>query len=363
MRVLIVKVSSMGDIIHTLPAVTDARHFRPELRFDWVVEESFREIPAWHPAVDKVIPVAIRRWRKQLRKTWADGEIAAFRRDLKEHHYDLVIDPQGLIKSGIISRMARGLTVGLSNHTIKEPLATLFYNQKYSVPKDMHAVQRIRELFSRTLSYHYDKSVVDYGLDTDRIGLSRLDREEAALVFLHGTTWNNKLWPEMYWRELARLASASGYRVKFPWGSEVERARAQRLAAGLPGASVLDKQSLSGLAAHISCAAGVVAMDTGLAHLAAALEVPTVSLYGPTDPALSGTYGPHQKHLLPDLSCAPCMRRHCEYQGPAINDSIGGESFTVRPPCFARHRPEAVLETLEALIRNRRLSVFNGISI
>ena len=140
MRVLIVKVSSLGDIIHTLPAVTDAKQAHPNLVFDWVVEENFTEVPGWHPAVDRVIPVAIRRWRKSLMKTYLTQEFRAFKRALQGARYDLVIDAQGLIKSGIISRMSRGLTIGLSNRTVREPLASLFYNKAYSVPWSEHCL-------------------------------------------------------------------------------------------------------------------------------------------------------------------------------------------------------------------------------
>ena len=144
MRVLIVKVSSLGDIIHTLPAVTDASRANRNLVFDWVVEDAFTEVPGWHPAIDNVIPVSIRRWRRHWIKSYFRGEIASFKEDLQKVHYDLVIDAQGLIKSGIVSRMSKGITVGLSNRTIREPLATLFYNKVYSVPWTEHAVERVR---------------------------------------------------------------------------------------------------------------------------------------------------------------------------------------------------------------------------
>ena len=187
MRVLIVKVSSLGDIIHTLPAVTDAYRAKRGLRFDWVVEEAFAEIPNWHPAVDKVIPVAFRRWRKNLFRTWRSGEFSSFKKNLQAEHYDLVIDAQGLIKSGIISRISKGLTVGLSNRTIREPMATLFYNVVYTVPWQQHAVERVRDLFSRTFNYTIDTKTCDYGLDAEKFR-SPGARPDKYLVFLHGTT-------------------------------------------------------------------------------------------------------------------------------------------------------------------------------
>ncbi len=350
------KVSSLGDIIHTLPAVTDAKSANRRLQFDWVVEENFAEVPSWHPAVDRVIPVALRRWRKSVIKTFRNGEFAAFREDLKQTHYDLVIDAQGLIKSGIISRLSKGLTVGLSNSTIKEPLATLFYNKRFSVPRDEHAVERVRELFSRALNYTYepgDMNTIDYGLDLRRIGLTDATRESGRLLFLHGTTWPTKHWPQAQWRELARLASARGYTVRLPWGNEAERLRAHAIADGLPGVEVLERQTLAGMARHIATAAGIVAVDTGLGHLAAALATPTLSLYGPTNPGLAGTYGRHQAHLSSTFGCAPCLSRICRYEGPAVTSDLHGERVTVAPACFSTQPPAQVLAALEEVMARR----------
>lgn len=359
MRVLIVKMSSMGDIIHTLPALTDARRLRPDLRFDWVVEEAFAEIPGWHPAVDRVIPVAIRRWRGSLMELWRSGEFREFRRALRAEHYDLIIDAQGLIKSGIVSRISRGLTVGLSNSTIREPLATLFYNRRISVPRDMHAVERVRELFARSLNYNHDPRLLDYGLRLPPAAETVPDDgpQRPSLVFLHGTTWHNKHWPEAMWKELLHLATARGYRVLLPWGSSAEHDRAARLADADPFASVLPRLSLTELARTLERAAGVAAVDTGLAHLAAALDVPAVVLYGPTDPALAGTHGRHQHHLCSSLYCAPCLKRRCHYQGEPRSLVLDGQPVQVEPPCFSTHPPEAVLERLLTAIRGAGRSV------
>ena len=228
MRVLIVKVSSLGDIIHTLPAVTDAHRAHANLTFDWVVEEGFTEVPSWHPAVDKVIPVAIRRWRRNIMKTYLNHEFRSFRRALQGIHYDLVIDAQGLIKSGLISRLSRGLTIGLSNRTIREPLATLFYNKVYSVPWTVHAVDRVRQLFSRALNYDYKEKELDYGINLDDINTNIGNSKRREVVFLHGTTRISKYWPEEKWRHLANIATDHGYDVILPWGMK-KRKNAQNL--------------------------------------------------------------------------------------------------------------------------------------
>ena len=355
MRVLIVKVSSLGDIIHTLPAVTDAHRAHKNLVFDWVVEENFTEVPSWHPAVDKVIPVAIRRWRGSLVKTLLNDEFSSFKRTLQSVHYDLVIDAQGLIKSGIISRLSKGLTVGLSNRTIREPLATLFYNKVYSVPWTEHAVDRVRQLFSRALQYQYEKDAVDYGLDIARIMTARQtsrDRDK-QVVFLHGTTWATKHWPEDYWRHLAHIATDSGYKVLLPWGDDEEKRRAEYISKDNRLITVLDRQSLSELAAKIHSSDGVIAVDTGLGHLAAALSRPAVSLYGPTNPGLSGTYGPKQLHLESNLNCAPCVKKACAYSGPGVTDEYDNKPFAVEPPCFSSHKPENVWRQFEKLLTDR----------
>lgn len=354
------KVSSLGDVIHTLPAVTDAKKANRRLQFDWVVEENFVEIPAWHPAVDRVIPVAFRRWRKSIVKTLRNGEYADFKSDLKREHYDLVIDAQGLIKSGFISRLSKGLTVGLSDSTVKEPMATLFYNKVYSVPRDEHAVQRVRELFSRALNYPLKPeqlSEIDYGLDLSRIGVTTDHAPSGVLVFLHGTTWQSKHWPVAFWRELARIATAQGYQVRLPWGNDTERERAHAIADGFSAVTVLERQTLKGMAQNIALADGVVAVDTGLGHLAAALATPTVSLYGPTNPGLSGTFGRYQGQLASSFACAPCMSKACHYQGEAQIQLIDNEPVQVNPPCFSTHPPEQVFAALQQLIGQRGTSV------
>jgi heptosyltransferase I len=350
LRVLIVKVSSLGDIIHTLPAVTDAYHAHRDLVFDWVVEENFAEVPSWHPAVNQVIPVAIRRWRRNLVKTYLNHEFRTFRHALQGVHYDLVIDAQGLIKSGIISRLSRGLTVGLSNRTIREPMATLFYNKVYSVPWTEHAVDRVRQLFSRALQYSYDENLIDYGLDVSRIDPDHVSGPSKQVVFLHGTTWATKHWPEHYWRHLAHIAAEAGYEVLIPWGNQEEKHRAEFIARNNDQVTVLDRQTLTGIAQKINRSAGVIAVDTGLGHLSVALAKPTLSLYGPTDPGLSGTFGQQQTHLVSNLNCAPCVKKVCGYTGPGITDEFEDQPFAVLPPCFSSHKPEMVWQRFEKLL-------------
>ena len=362
LRVLIVKVSSLGDIIHTLPAITDAKLARKDIVFDWVVEEAFTEIPNWHPAVENVIPVALRRWKRTLFRTFFNREFRNFRRNLKRQHYDLVIDAQGLIKSGVISRLSSGLTIGLSDKAAREPLATVFYNKVYSVSWDDHAVERVRELFSRALQYSYDKESTDYGLDLSLVlkiagakGFECHSSESPTIIFLHGTTWATKHWPVEYWQALVRRAVDCGYKVLLPWGDEVERCRAEEIVIEHSDAILLPRLSLSELALKIASAAGVIAVDTGLGHLAAALGKPTVSLYGPTDAALSGTVGNNQVHLSSSFPCAPCKKKTCFYQGGSQLESLSDKNssaLVTKPPCFSRLPPDLVWKQFELLLED-----------
>ncbi len=285
----------MGDVIHTLPALTDAARAMPSVTFDWVVEEAFTEIPAWHPAVSQVIPVAIRRWRKDLFNTVGSNEWKQFKISLRKFHYDLVIDAQGLLKSAWVVRRVKAPAAGFDRYSAREPLASWFYQHKISVPKQMHAVERSRELFAHALNYSKPADKGDYGIDPHRFYGSSV--EPPNVVFLHGTTRDDKHYPEPYWRRLAIMLTQAQYRVRLPWGNEVEKARAERIVAGIDNAEVLPKLNLQGVAGVLAQARAVVAVDTGLGHLSAALNIPTVSLYGSTNPALVGTYGENQIHL------------------------------------------------------------------
>ena len=351
MRVLLIKTSSLGDVIHALPAVTDASRAIPGIRFDWVVEESYAEIPGWHPAVDRVIPVAIRRWRKAVFRTWASGEWRRFTRELIQSHYDAAIDAQGLIKSALLTRYATTPVHGLDGDSAREPLASYFYTHRHPIAQGRHAVERVRELFARALGYEIPTGPGSYGLDRERIFASE-DHHAAPspyLVFLHGTTWETKHWPEAYWRELLERAEQAAWTVRLPWGDETERARAQRLAAGLAHVTVLPRLTLAGMAAELAGATACVAVDTGLGHLAAAFDVPTISLFGPTNPAFTGAWGTGQIHLASNFACAPCLSKQCRYR-PTESDRTQFDLASESPLCFTRVGPDQVCARLAALL-------------
>ena len=361
MRVLLVKTSSLGDVIHTLPAVTDAARAHPGLSFDWVVEEGFAEIPAWHPAVDRVLPVAMRRWRQHPFSAATRAEWRIFRARLNAFSYDFVIDAQGLIKSAWLARKALSPVHGLDYRSARESLASLAYNIRHAVPQNRHAVRRVRELFAAAFGYTLPESALGeddgasranaatYGLDRARVlaGAESVADAPPRLVFFHGTTWPTKHWPEHYWRELAQIATEAGWEIRLPWGDEAEHERAQRIAAGLERAHVLPRLPLAGLAAELAGASACVAVDTGLGHLAAALDVPAVSLFGPTNPGFTGAWGRRQLRIASDLPCAPCLRKNCMLHTPSFQGS------GIVPPCFARLPPARVWKTLKTLLERK----------
>jgi heptosyltransferase I len=295
MNVLIVKTSSLGDIIHTLPALTDAKNAIPNINFDWVVEEDFAQIPSWHQSVKNVYPIALRRLRKNLIKTLFSNELPTALKPLRQKKYDLIIDTQGLIKSAIITTIAHGHSCGYSINSIREKCAALFYRKRFTVDKNQHAITRIRKLFSAALKYETPTNTPDYHINKNLF--QQTQPNEKYIVFLHGTSREEKCWNEQKWIELAQFAAANGFTVYVPWGNSAEFARAKRIAQNNK-AKVLPKLNLLSIATLLLNAKCVVAVDTGLGHLAAALETFTISLYGPTDPKLIGTVGKNVVHMI-----------------------------------------------------------------
>ncbi|MCU7937916.1 MAG: lipopolysaccharide heptosyltransferase I [gamma proteobacterium symbiont of Bathyaustriella thionipta] len=357
--VLIIKTSSLGDVIHTLPALTDARKALGDIQFDWLVEENFAEIPAWHPAVRKVIPVAIRRWRKQIFKTFFSvaktSEWQHCKQQIQQQHYDSVIDAQGLLKSAVLTRFAQGETYGLDKQSAREPIAAYFYKYPQSIAREQHAVARVRQLFAKCLGYELDDLPLDYGIKagiTEKINNTADAAESQAeaqsessrtLLFLHGTTWYSKHWPEQYWFELADQVTAQGDTILLPWGNKLEYQRALKIKQQCTNEQqvfVLDKMDLNQLVQKMMTVDAVVAVDTGLAHLAAALDKPTVALYGPTSPGLTGTYGNHQIHLQADYDCAPCFNKQCSKTKNNIN-----------PECYTDITPQRVMTSLNSILK------------
>lgn len=341
MRVLIVKTSSLGDVLHTLPAITEAAQAHAGIRFDWVVEPAFAEVPRWHPAVSRIIEAPLRAFRGGSLRSLRTG-LAALDAVLRRDAYDAVIDAQGLIKSALLTRRSRGRSFGLDPASIRERPAAYGYDRWVTVPRELHAVERTRRLFAAVLGYPLRGAARDHGIAT-RVRAARVDREASAeVMLLPGTSWRSKHWPEAHWAELAARLAADGLAVRVAYAGVAERARAERIARAGSG-ELLPEGGLDGLLTALARARGVVGVDSGPLHLAAAIGTPGVALYGPTDPALTGPWSDALEVLVPTLACAPCGSRRCTSPRPPL-----GATAALEPPCLGRIDPERVRRPLLA---------------
>jgi heptosyltransferase-1 len=284
--ILFIKTSSLGDVVHHMPALNEARTQRPDSRFTWVVEEAFAPLVRLHPGVDEVIEVASRRWRSALVRPESWREIRRFAGTLRSRSYDVVIDTQGLIRTGTIARFARGERHGYNAESIRERLATRFYDARHHVDRGLHAIERNRRLTGLALGYA-PAGPPDYGLDRARLAAAS---PRPYAVLLHATARHEKQWSESRWTELG-AALAGSYELVIPSGSPAEHERSLRLASILPTATVPERQPLDAVARLIAGASFVVGVDTGLLHLAAALGVPLVGIFTASEPGLTGPVG------------------------------------------------------------------------
>jgi heptosyltransferase-1 len=291
--ILFIKTSSLGDVIHHMPALTEARIRRPDARFTWVVEEAYAPLVRLHPAVAAVLPVATRRWRGALHRAATWGEMRSFGRALRAKSYDEIIDTQGLVRSALIARYAHGRTHGYDADSIKERPAVWLYDVQHRVARDQHAIARNRSLSALALGYA-PAGAPDFGLDCARL----VSTQSAPYgVLLHATARAEKEWPEEHWRELAESLGRD-IDLVLPFGTAIERARSERIASGIARARVPDRQPLDAMARLIAGAGFVVGVDTGLLHLAAALGVPLVAIFVGSEPGLTGPMGAGQVTVL-----------------------------------------------------------------
>lgn len=325
-------MSSMGDIFHTFPAITDLKEQHPEVEIDWVVEQGFAEIAAWHPAINRVIPIALRQWLKRKdRNSWQ--EFRAWRRELRANHYDYVIDAQGLLKSALVAKNASADSIhGYDKKSAREAVCNWFYSNKYFIEKNQHAVERTRQLFGGIFNYT-PAPAINFGINQNFVHVKKHPRK---LVFIIGTSWTTKLWDTTHWQQLAQIAVNADYDVEIIWGSKQEKNIARAIIEACPRASrPSERMSITAIAEKLVGATGVVGLDTGFSHLAGALEIPTIALYGPTSPTKVGLIGDHTCNLqLPvKLECMPCHKRQCKWLP---------ENSTDTPPCLKGIEAEQV---------------------
>jgi heptosyltransferase-1 len=301
--ILFIKTSSLGDVIHHMPAVSDARLHEPGARIGWVVEETFAPLVRLHRAVDSVISVASRRWRGAPFSPATWREFGAFRRAIRAQTHETVIDAQGLLRSALIARFARGRRHGYDRDSVRERAASWLYDVRHRVDRGLHAITRNRLLAGRVLGYA-PEGLPDFGLDRAALMSGAPSREA---VLLHATARAEKEWPVARWIELAQALEAGGCVPVLPWGNESERHRSAEIAAAVPNAIVPDLQPLDQVARIIARAAFVVGVDTGLLHLAAALGVPLVAIFVGTQPGQHGPLGSGRIEVVGALGEMPSV--------------------------------------------------------
>jgi heptosyltransferase-1 len=302
--VLFIKTSSLGDVIHHMPAMTEVRRNRPDARLSWVVEEAFAPLVRLNAAVDTVIPVDSRRWRRGLHRLVTWRAVKEFVATLRAGSYDDIVDTQGLVRTAVMAKLARGRRHGYDAQSVREPLASRFYDVRHRVDPALHAIARNRLLTALALG-HAPDPVLDFGLD--RAGLAAPANAPYGIL-LHATARQAKEWPEQSWVEAGRMLSGRGVELVLPWGTSVERDRSARIAAALGNARVPDRGPLDTVARLIAGASFVIGVDTGLLHLAAALGVPLVGIFLGSEPGLTGPMGAGQIAVVGGKAAMPSAR-------------------------------------------------------
>lgn len=322
MRVLIVKTSALGDIVHALPVLDYLHQASPDIEVDWVVEERFREILDGNPLVSSIFTVDTRKWRKKLSSPATWKEMGDVRAALQARSYKIVFDIQGNFKSGIITWLTGcSRRYGFDHDAVREAFNLRCTSNKVPLRRQDHHVSD-RSL--RVVSVPFGKEYAGFALTTDIV--TTPEDDEAAtlllatmsdgLVFLfhHGTTWKTKLWNEAGWIELGRelLESYPEATILFSWGGDEERKTAERIAAGIGRqARILPRLSIKGFAALLKKVDLMFGGDTGPVHIAAAVGTPTVSFYRATDGKRNGPRGQMHRIVQSPLTCTRCLHKEC----------------------------------------------------
>ncbi|MBT0654216.1 lipopolysaccharide heptosyltransferase I [Geomobilimonas luticola] len=323
MRVLIVKMSALGDIIHALPVLDYLHRVSPGIEIDWVVEEQFNEILAGNPLIARLHVVRTKVWRRQPLARQTRREIGDLKAALRERSYDLVFDIQGNLKSGLVDWLSGAeQVIGFDAEVLQEKANLFFTTRQVPIRRTDH---HVTDQYLRLVSVPFGKDFAGMELATDIV--TSPDDDSAAdallatlddgLVFLfhYGTTWQTKFWTENGWIELGRavLERFPASSILFSWGNEEERQVVMRLVAAIGnGARVIDRYPLKGLIALLKKVDLVVGGDTGPTHLAAAVGTPTVSFYRASDGRRSGPRGNGHGIVQAPLHCTKCFRTKCD---------------------------------------------------
>jgi heptosyltransferase-1 len=305
-QILIVKLSSMGDLVHALPMVSDIARAYPQARIDWVVEESFADVPALHPSVDRVLTVALRRWRRRPFAHQTRQALMQSLHQLREQRYDLIVDCQGLTKSALVAAAARGIRVGPDWHSAREPVASLLYQRHVPVSRQLHAIERNRRIAADALGYALT--------DGERFGIAEgvarhrpeLPTPACVLLLTHASR-ATKYWPNDHWLTLESELANLGYLSFLACGSDKERQHSETLVRQMRQARVLPPMPIRTLAGYAAGMCAVIGLDTGLTHLAAAAGAPTIGIFCDYDPRLVGLRGDGMVRSLGGVDQCPSV--------------------------------------------------------
>lgn len=337
-RILIIKLSSMGDVLHAVPVLSDIKQALGEdTQIDWITEPNYACLLKDHPHIHQLHTLPLRKY-KSFFKGIRSQEAKQLKQLLKKHPYDAILDLQGLLKSAWVSKWTKGKTYGYDNKSIREPLASWLYQNKVTVSKDLHAITRMRELAAKALGYMIPTNEPDYALNTHSSVNSR-----QQLILFPFTTWESKHWPKEHWQKLIALA-APNYKIFIAWGSTEELAQAKQLYQPHTNCQPTPDLNIEGMKDFLQHCDAFIGVDTGFAHLATAMAIPGIMLMGPTDKNKSGPLGKHQIALDVSLPCRPCHKRTCV---------LPMEPNTLRPACLAAIQPEFVFNTLKKIINDK----------
>ena len=299
MKVLILKLTSMGDLMHALPALTEAEQNIKNISFDWVVDKAFSSVPGWHPAVDKIIKTDHRNWKKQLFSSEPREALNLVKKEINATDYDYVVDMQNNLKSAFLSFLSDHRVTGMDASSSREYPAHWAYSNKVNINKSLHAIDRQKELLASSLGYS-PTSDINYGISKVKFLEPAMPLPARYVVLVQNASWPTKQWPVACWKDLVKHLDGHGVNVLLPSGNKEELLRAKDIASVSEKATALEILPLNEVAYIIDNADYCICSDTGLAHLSAVVNTPSLTLYGPTDINLIGTKGNNQIHIVGD---------------------------------------------------------------
>ena len=288
----------MGDLMHALPALTEAKEHIADISFDWVVDKNFASVPSWHPLVDKTIVTDHRNWRRQLFSKKSRESLKEALNEINETNYDLVVDMQNNIKSALVSYLSKHSVVGMDAKSVREYPAHLAYSTKINVDKKLHAIERQKKLLAEALDYSSSMNNVDYGALLEGFIKPNMSLPSQYIVLVQNASWITKQWSITKWQKLIQYLDGKDIKMILPSGNLNELERAKEISSVSTKAQALDLMPLNEIAYIIKNANFCICSDTGLAHLSALSGTPSITLYGPAETALIGTYGENQIHIV-----------------------------------------------------------------